>query len=183
MKKKIRLAVFWICFILGIGIFLYLLSYFIAVGYFGGTPTILHVFQPSIRADFLLIIYSLLFSCVCVLFIKKQKYFTLLCQFVLIGLVIDFFWKTIDSHIIGTEYYFTLDYYNQKHVILILCCLVLLVFNRENKKYSIPIKRLAIMIVINLALIIIKYLVPEFWLCDSFFGPLNIEVGTLFPFE
>ena len=160
---------FWICFILGIGIFLYLLCYFIAVGYFGGDFGILHVFQPSIRADFPLIIYSLLFSYICVLFIKKQKCFTLLCQFVLIGLVIDIFWKKIESRITGMDYYFTLDNYNLLHLILIVGCIVLLILNRQSKKYcTIPIKRLIIMTGINLALIGGKYLVPKYGAYQSY---------------
>ena len=178
MKRQIELLVFWICFILGIGIFLYLLGYFIVSGYFGRDFGLLHLFSPSIRADFPLIIYSLLFSCTCVLFIKKQKYFIPLCQFVLIGLLIDFFWKAIESYIV--EYYFTLNDYNLMHIITILCCIVLLKANRQNKKCTMPIKRLIIMIGINIALITIKYVVPQYRLCD--FGedvPSDTELQSI----
>lgn len=156
MEKKLKLSIGFLMILIGAGIFLSLLIRFFNQGYFGNQPRIFYIINFEMKDWFSAIIYSFLFSLSGFFLIKELEYSVFLCQFIVIGVVMERFWFIFSRLGDGTRTDFIVP------ILLIFLCLLYLILIQQNWNYKEYGKRIGIIILVNLILISIgKFILPN----------------------
>lgn len=153
-KEEIVISVFMIT--IGMIILLWLIIRFLNQGYFGGGPKVLYMFPFEMKDWFPTIIYSFLFSFSGVLLIKRKPYVSIICQFVIIGIVLDRIWMIL-SKMDNNEVFLSLA-----PMILALFTLIYLFLDHDGR-YKNHYAKLGIVFLLNFIIIALGRLVlPNF---------------------
>ncbi len=153
MGKRIRISIGILMILIGLSIFICLLARFYNQGYFGGQSGILYLTNLEMKEWFSSILYSLLFAFLGIFIIVQHKLTTLLCQFISIGLIIERLWTVIEKANDGKVIGFLIP------LMIIFFCLIYLIISKAEISYKVIVKRIGLIIVINLILTSIGKLV------------------------
>lgn len=89
-KQKSSISILMMA--VGIVIFLWILIRFFNQGYFGGEPRVFYNFPFEMKDWFGTMVYSLLFALSGYYLLKKESNTSILCQFVVVGVILDRMW-------------------------------------------------------------------------------------------
>jgi len=147
MEKKLRLYTGITSILIGAVVFIWLIFRFFNQGYFGGGSRIFYVVDLEMKDWFGSILYSLLFSLFGIFIIVNHKLSTLLCQFISIGLIIERLWSVLERLNDGKVIEFLIP------MLIIFFCLIYLIISKTEINYKSKVKRIGLIILINLVLI------------------------------